>query len=433
MNENSTKKGIAFEDKVFKILESKLSKDELFVPGKRSIIHKHKKYYSKDRDDNIIVDISIETFLPDAQNYSFLTVFECKDYKNDVPINDLEEFSSKLSQIAAHNAKGVIVTSSHFSKTGLNYAKSKGIAVIRLIENDDFEHLVYRKERFGSHQIHENIENILCDSSDIQPSKPIYILDKYSFTSLDSYLINLKIIDKPEKVIEPKIPYMTVEQIQKKVEEFFSLDITGITPTPLDVICKNLKKQFRVSFHYDKCLGDDDGRDILGKITFNPLCIYISSKLNHDEHRQRFTLAHEIAHLILHTELLSNIYFEGIDTDVSVFSDNELTSGYEKRIEIQANIFASILLMPQSEFKATAKQVFDIYRVNRGRLYLDNQPCNQEMFHKVASMIGNKFNVSKEAVKYRLISLNMLEGTGATSIRDVLSTTAFDSKKIVSL
>ena len=338
-----------------------------------------------------------------------------------------------MLQIAGHNVKGTIITSSHFSKSGLKFAKNNGIGVIRLIENDEFENLVYRKERFGSHQIYENIENIICNDNDIQPSKPIYILDKYPFTSLDSYLINLKIIDKPEKVIEPKIPFMTVEEIQKKVEELFPHDISGILqPTPFDVICDNLKKQFQVSFHFNKNLGNDDGKDILGKIIFDPLCIYISPKLSQDNHRQRFTLAHEIAHLILHTELLSKIYSEGIDTDVSVFSDEEQTSGFVKRIEIQANIFASILLMPQVPFTKVTKQVFDLFRVNRGRLYLDNQQCNQEMFHQVASVIGNKFNVSKEAVKYRLISLNMLEGTNTTSIRDVFTKSVFDSKKRVS-
>jgi len=105
---NTTQIGDEFEDKVFDIISAQLSDGELFLNGKLSKVFKKKSYYSKDREKYIITDVSIETTLPNADKFSILTVFECKNYgeKHAVPIDDIEEFSSKLSQIAGHNVKG---------------------------------------------------------------------------------------------------------------------------------------------------------------------------------------------------------------------------------------------------------------------------------------------------------------------------------------
>jgi hypothetical protein len=64
--------------------------------------------------------------------------------------------------------------------------------------------------------------------------------------------------------------------------------------------------------------------------------------------------------------------------------------------------------------------VFQQNRVNKGRLYLDNQSCNKGLFYKVAGEISSHFNVSLEAVKYRLITYNLLEDHNGISIRDIL-------------
>jgi len=62
-NTNTVERGSNFEEKVFLIIRELLDNDEFFVSGKRSFIHRKKKYYSEARKDYIIVDISIETYL----------------------------------------------------------------------------------------------------------------------------------------------------------------------------------------------------------------------------------------------------------------------------------------------------------------------------------------------------------------------------------
>lgn len=61
-----------------------------------------------------MLDISIETYLNDSQNYTLLTIIECKNYDEKVPVDDVEEFDSKLRQIAEHNIKGIMISPSSF-------------------------------------------------------------------------------------------------------------------------------------------------------------------------------------------------------------------------------------------------------------------------------------------------------------------------------
>lgn len=71
------------------------------------------------------------------------------------------------------------------------------------------------------------------------------------------------------------------------------------------------------------------------------------------ENRQRFTVAHEIGHYILHRDMVNlqggNILYR--------------KSNQNDPIEIQANIFAGAILMPKKEIIAAYKALKDIYLV----------------------------------------------------------------------
>jgi Zn-dependent peptidase ImmA (M78 family) len=57
---------------------------------------------------------------------------------------------------------------------------------------------------------------------------------------------------------------------------------------------------------------------------------------NHHDNRRRFTIAHEIAHYVLHPNLIGN----------ELYDDGLYRSGLTNRIEAQANKFAQRILMP---------------------------------------------------------------------------------------
>ncbi|MDZ8089962.1 MAG: ImmA/IrrE family metallo-endopeptidase [Nostoc sp. DedQUE12b] len=102
--------------------------------------------------------------------------------------------------------------------------------------------------------------------------------------------------------------------------------------------------------------------------------------------RQRFTLAHEIGHYILHKEQ-SELFIDKKYT--AIFRDSRSSSG-ELRREIQANQFAAALLMPrklvENEIKARGLDLGD--------------DC---MLRKLAE----DFEVSIQAMAYRLSNMNI--------------------------
>jgi predicted helicase len=140
---NSTNRGSNFESMVYTYLQEELAKENLFVPQKTSKIFQKKGYFSRDRQNNITTDISIETSIPHAGDYSLLTIVECKDYSHKVPVDDIEEFHSKIQQIAGDNIKAIFVTTSALQKGALSYAQSKKIAVIRFLPTNQVQWLIY--------------------------------------------------------------------------------------------------------------------------------------------------------------------------------------------------------------------------------------------------------------------------------------------------
>lgn len=135
-------KGDAFENHVYEALAEELSNERLLVSPKSAKIHRKKAYHSKDRSADITTDVSIEVFLPKHDNPSLVWVFECKDYAGSIPVSDIEEFHAKLQQIGEDNTKGTLVTGGALQRSALAYARSKRIGVIRLLPDNQVEHIM---------------------------------------------------------------------------------------------------------------------------------------------------------------------------------------------------------------------------------------------------------------------------------------------------
>jgi len=104
--------------------------------------------------------------------------------------------------------------------------------------------------------------------------------------------------------------------------------------------------------------------------------------------RQRFTIAHEIGHFVLHRSDTPSDLF--IDTHYIVYRRDELSSTGEDRREREANRFAAALLMPADLLRTEIqKQPFDF--------------GDEEMLPALA----NKFQVSTQAMSIRLSYLDL--------------------------
>jgi Zn-dependent peptidase ImmA (M78 family) len=108
----------------------------------------------------------------------------------------------------------------------------------------------------------------------------------------------------------------------------------------------------------------------------------------HAHARQRFSIAHEIGHFILHQTKASLF----IDKTYTVYRRDERSSTGEDLQEIQANKFAAALLMPEALVRQeVAKTGFDL---------------GDET--ELASL-ADTFEVSTQAMSFRLANLNLLD------------------------
>ena len=108
-----------------------------------------------------------------------------------------------------------------------------------------------------------------------------------------------------------------------------------IDEPPVDV--ERIADSLGIEVNYESLDADVSGVMLLEK---GKKSVAINS--NHHSNRQRFTLAHEIAHLMLHTS--SNE--ERIFIDKRFFRNDASSTG-AVREEIDANTFAAYLLMPE--------------------------------------------------------------------------------------
>ncbi|WP_305787838.1 ImmA/IrrE family metallo-endopeptidase [Symbioplanes lichenis] len=106
--------------------------------------------------------------------------------------------------------------------------------------------------------------------------------------------------------------------------------------------------------------------------------------------RQRFTIAHELGHLLLHHKPLI------VDHSILVSRRNEISALGTDQEEIEANAFAAALLMPadavERELSNAMKRIRDFDR--------------DRAVQKLASV----FDVSTDAMGYRLVNLNLITG-----------------------
>lgn len=102
---------------------------------------------------------------------------------------------------------------------------------------------------------------------------------------------------------------------------------------------------------------------------------------NETRERQRFTIAHELAHFLLHRDL--------IDASPSGITDNVLyRSGAPERIEYEANRLAADLVMPSALVEAKLREDF-----------------RQIVTEATIENLADSFEVSKAAMEIRLSTL----------------------------
>lgn len=121
------------------------------------------------------------------------------------------------------------------------------------------------------------------------------------------------------------------------------------------------------------------GNDISGLFVVKNNKPYIRYNSSEITERQRFTIAHELGHFILHKD--TPLF---IDKKKIMFRNSESTTG-EIRKEREANSFAASLLMPSKFVELEFNQIPE-----------DKEPVK---------FLAKKFKVSEQAMTFRLANL----------------------------
>ena len=99
------------------------------------------------------------------------------------------------------------------------------------------------------------------------------------------------------------------------------------------------------------------------------------------------------------------------EEDMDLESAERINLKDVRRMEWQANFFASCLLLPKDQFtREFLKQVVRHNLSDRGfgLLYLDGQRCNIDTYHSVTYPLMKEYAVSRSVVKLRLMKLGFL-------------------------
>ena len=79
------------------------------------------------------MDVSLELYRRGASKPYLVWIWECKDYRHRVPVDDVEEFHTKLEQIGLHKTKGTIVCRNGFQASTIRVAEAYGISLARIL------------------------------------------------------------------------------------------------------------------------------------------------------------------------------------------------------------------------------------------------------------------------------------------------------------
>jgi Zn-dependent peptidase ImmA (M78 family) len=399
------------------------------------------KYYSRDRNAQITFDVSVEFYLPGAKEFSSILLIECKNYSHAVPVDDIEEFFTKVQQVAAANAKAVLASTAPFQRGTREFAKSKDVGLLRYFSRDNCKWELKRSPsttaRSSFPDALQFIEDGLTQQSFVSPVFDLYMQSSARVTnSLWDFIEDLVLDagvppDKIRRLLNPRskhssgVPYVEKDALESQAADLLSLVSYSGGELNLDAVCAQEHARTALIVRTGVAgIDEQDTSSMLGRITFDPLVIEIYRQVEPHRGRERFTLAHELAHHFLsHGEHLVREYCD--EKDFTLHRRAAVDGTDISRLEFQANFFASCLLMPRQHFLddfLTVVRRLDITNRGFGALYVDDQPCNVQSLNLVITALEQKYGVSRTAIRIRLETLGLLrERRGPVHVTSALA------------
>lgn len=397
---NTVQKGDIFEVKSLSIIQKLIEDEILYLPQDQIRIYTKKGYYSKDREKDIIFDLTIEIWPPGADRYIMIYIIECKNYNHRVPINKVEDFHSKIGQVSGVNAKGIFITNSPLQEAAFNFAKNKGMMVIQADIPEESQIVLYKRSKTD-------------DSTKI----PI-TLDTINSEVIDQgVLLMEKLVDKAILLAlsdeKPSSTY-NIDKLTKEDIEILADNELNKLDTDILISGKGLSVNLVENYlgsEYGICI-EVMSRDssLLGSCDVDNHKIMIHPSIVGTD-RHLFVLSHEFAHYILHQKLTMT------QTTYDLFEDSEYNFRTGKHdlnnpkqwIEWQANYFASCFILNKVSLYAAIFYYQNQLRLANGPLILNDSYSSYKIFNKILYSLTYKFNTSKTTIIYKMKEHNLLQ------------------------
>ena len=407
---NTTKKGDDFEEVIYELFLKDI-KDNKTTINSRSHIKpfRKKKYYSRYREKYIEFDIAIEVYQDaDLPNMSNLLLIECKDYKGAVGVDQLGKFLDDIRENSegelTYKIRPIMAISSNLAEGAFNKAKNRGVGLVKLNSEKTLTHILNRKYRYQDVDNKYDVESIFVkgeipNSSNL--SYMMYAQDKWFF-GVEDYIKFL--IGQPFNNSNQKIDFISKVGLENLAESLLmEIDYSDGSVNLDEIVLLDALSHITII----KDITDHDHR-LLGRIDFIQQEIYLYKQSDDSLHRNRFTLAHELSHILLdHGRYLIKDVLSTEDLNGESRNKNEFIG----KLEFQANYLASCILMPKIPFLQHFLEIYNKLGLTpRGKVFLynDKQEYNKIMVNNVLVKLSKYFNVSKKAVEIRLKDLEIL-------------------------
>lgn len=358
--------------------------------------------------------ISIETYNSEKflkeHKPSHIIAYEFVD--GVLPINKLNEF---VGQYYDKFVKLFIVSSSGLLPDVRALAIEKNIGYVRLDPNSKMTSEDYILPRsIEDYSKYQHDLNVLMGAKAM--TMPILIMDDSRLTYSMADVLNAHgVVVKNHRLLD--IPFMSYDEIETCANSITKMDVE-----------ERLQKLERLSvwnkdlsldpFHYADSHGLKYDVEVindscqLGRLDVEKNHVILNSIGKNNYDRYRFTMAHEFGHYILHSPLFKQQRVVSVGESEETISISKSDS---RRVEHQANIFASYLLMPKKLVGTLYYHFYDFFiqKIYGGSIqplyYNPNQPETWSSYKNVVVRIAHVLGVSQQALIIRLKSLGLLK------------------------
>ena len=283
--------------------------------------------------ENRIIDIAIETYAVGSNEISYLTLIECKDYDSAIDIGEIREFNDKIAELKAN--KGYFFTTSYYQSGARDKAKACHIGLAVINETNERDWITRRIDVRSKYEIGADVISIILGMSP-RRNYTFAAEGEHFYTNVFDFLHDELNISISQALI---IKYLSDDQILNIIYDKYHL-----TPDTHFTI-QNRELLGFVSAQGYQIQSSTLYNKVLGEIDFETKQVFISDSLSVGSPRWRFTVAHELGHIILHSDSIIQSEIQSLEENVdNEFSDtSNISNKTIARMEIQANSFASQL------------------------------------------------------------------------------------------